>query len=147
MGNFTFEKETWAWRVIVANGGYANTRFITTLFRNPVSLVQITYPEATIRTQNPVEKQRRFPVLALGWRLSMARSMAVIVTCAVFHNICIDFDGGDEPPANPDIPAVVLDDIDDPSGDAGDSDEELTGEGTTLTPCRILPSFIRNVNL
>lgn len=47
------------------------------------------------RTRNPVERQygvwkRRFPVLAIGLRLKLETSLAVIVSCAVLNNIAID---------------------------------------------------------
>lgn len=53
------------------------------------------------RTRNPVERQygvwkRRFPVLALGLRLKLQTSMAVIVATAVLHNIAIE--AKEEPP-------------------------------------------------
>lgn len=46
------------------------------------------------RTRNPVERQyglwkRRFPILAVGLRSSLQNSMAVIVACAVLHNVAL----------------------------------------------------------
>nr|CAI5840736.1 unnamed protein product [Callosobruchus analis] len=46
------------------------------------------------RTRNPVERsygtwKRRFPVLALGLRLKLDTSLAVIVACGVLNNIAI----------------------------------------------------------
>lgn len=57
--------------------------------------------------RNAVERQygvwkRRFPVLALGLRLKLQTSMAVIVATAVLHNIAIDAKE-EEPPQDPDV--------------------------------------------
>lgn len=59
------------------------------------------------RTRNPVERQygvwkRRFPVLALGLRLKLQTSMAVIVATAVLHNIAIEVKE-EEPQRDPDL--------------------------------------------
>ncbi|KAJ8928921.1 hypothetical protein NQ314_018447 [Rhamnusium bicolor] len=45
-----------------------------------------------IRTRNPIERffgvfKRRFPVLALGIRLNVHKVEAIVVACAVLHNI------------------------------------------------------------
>lgn len=45
-----------------------------------------------IRTRNPIERffgvfKRRFPVLALGIRLDVRKVEAIVVACAVLHNI------------------------------------------------------------
>lgn len=57
--------------------------------------IKILYIESQIRTRNVVERsygvlERRFPVLALGIRLKLDAVEAIIVACAVLHNIAID---------------------------------------------------------
>lgn len=113
--------------IIFADGGYANSLHVVTPLRNPVGIVQTTFQESVIRTRDPVERQYgilkgRFPVLSLGLRLSLRRTMSVIVVCAVLHNICIDFEGEELPPVNPDVPEVVLDDVDDLNYFAGEDE-------------------------
>ncbi|XP_065213051.1 putative nuclease HARBI1 [Planococcus citri] len=103
--------------IVVADAGYANTKYIATPLRNPNTDVQRLYNESIIRTRNPVERQygvlkRRFPVLALGMRMKLKKIQSVIVACAVLHNICIDFDGDEEPPHDPEVLGVAFDDND-----------------------------------
>lgn len=108
--------------IIVADGGYQNTRHIVTPMQNPATRVQQLYNESVIRTRNPVERQygvwkRRFPVLALGMRMRLRKIQSVIVACAVLHNVCIEFEGLEpEPPNDPEIPQVIIDDINDEPG-------------------------------
>lgn len=130
--------------IIVADGGYANTRFIATPLRNPNSPVQNLYNESIIRTRNPVERQygvlkRRFPILSLGMRLGLKKIQSVIVACAVLHNICIDFDGEGEPDNDPEVGAPPIDDVDnefEDEVDIGDTvrDQLLTRYFPALLP-------------
>jgi len=60
--------------------------------------------ESQIRTRNIVECsygvwKRRFPALALGLRLKLNTTMAVIVATAILHNIACD-ENEYEPPLN-----------------------------------------------
>ncbi|KAJ8931584.1 hypothetical protein NQ314_015480 [Rhamnusium bicolor] len=53
---------------------------------------QHLFNESQIRTRNPIERffgvfKRRFPVLALGIRLNVHKVEAIVVACAVLHNI------------------------------------------------------------
>lgn len=60
--------------------------------RNPTYPAEILYNESQIRTRNPIERsygvwKRRFPILAKGISLKLNTAMAVVVACAVLHNI------------------------------------------------------------
>ncbi|XP_046803856.1 putative nuclease HARBI1 [Lucilia cuprina] len=62
---------------------------------NPVTHAEILY-ESQIRTRNTIERcfgvlKRRFPILSLGMRVSIDTSMAIIVACAVLHNIAVKY--------------------------------------------------------
>ncbi|KAJ8913903.1 hypothetical protein NQ315_005700 [Exocentrus adspersus] len=74
--------------------------------------IRIQSPEALLRTRNVVERsygvwKRRFPILSLGIKLNYTRVQAVIVACAVLHNIAI-LNGEDEPPLDPAVRDNVL---------------------------------------
>jgi len=124
--------------IIVADVGYTNTKFVVTPLRNLVTVLEKTFQESVIRTHNPVERQygvwkRMFPVLSLGLRLSLKRTMSVIVACAILHNICLAFEGQEPPPINPDVPEVVLDDVDDYTTVTASSDNDtVNDDGITV---------------
>lgn len=116
--------------LIVADSGYANSRYIVTPLLNVNNPVEELYNESgelfllftsaidkqiniflVTRTRNPVERQygvwkRRFPVLSVGMRLKLDTILTVIVAAAVLHNIAIE-ENEDIPPEefniNPDI--------------------------------------------
>lgn len=96
--------------IIIGDSGYRNTAHIAPPLLNPRTNVKL-YNEAIIRTRNLVERQygclkRRFPVLSLGMRLGLRKIQSVITACAVLHNICIEFDGDEQPPTGPEIPPI-----------------------------------------
>ncbi|XP_063215794.1 putative nuclease HARBI1 [Bacillus rossius redtenbacheri] len=93
--------------VLLGDSGYAPTQFLLPPLRNPVTEEQNLFNESLIRTRNTVERQygvmkRRFPVLALGIRLHLETVEAVIVACAVMHNIALQ-KGEEEPPQDPEL--------------------------------------------
>lgn len=47
---------TWGNSLIVADSGYANSRYIVTPFINPQNEIQELYNESIIRTRNQVER-------------------------------------------------------------------------------------------
>lgn len=82
--------------VIVGDGGYGIRPFLITPLTAPQTYAENIFQEAQIRTRNPVERsygvwKRRFPVLALGLRLTLDRVQAIIVATAILHNIAIRF--------------------------------------------------------
>ena len=77
---------------LLGDSGYQVNEFMMTPLLNPTSEAEKLYNESQIRTRNCIERcfgvwKRRFPVLAMGIRLSIKTTMAVIVACAVLHNI------------------------------------------------------------
>lgn len=69
---------------------------------NPILPQEILFQEALLRTRNVVERsygvwKRRFPILSLGIKLDYTRVQAVIVACAVLHNIAV-LNAENEPP-------------------------------------------------
>nr|CAI5853321.1 unnamed protein product [Callosobruchus analis] len=80
--------------MLVADSGYADTSHVVTPIATATTEVEQLYNESVRRTRNPVERsygtwKRRFPVLALGLRLKLDTSLAVIVACGVLNNIAI----------------------------------------------------------
>lgn len=80
---------------LLGDSGYRNCNYLLTPLLNPVDAAQQRYNRCHIRTRNTVERQyglwkRRFPILALGMRLSPDLIKTIIVATAVLHNIAID---------------------------------------------------------
>lgn len=128
--------------IVVADGGYANTKFIATPLRNPITPIENLYNESIIRTRNPVERQygvwkKRFPILSLGMRMGQKKTQSVIIACAVLHNICIDFEGEQSPPDDPEIPMLQLDDIDD--------DPELVENEITTARDQLIANYFQGL--
>lgn len=81
--------------VLVGDSGYAIRRYLLTPLRNPETRAEQLYNESQIRTRNPVERlygvlKRRFPVLAIGIRLKVEKVEAIVVACAILHNIACE---------------------------------------------------------
>ncbi|KAL4083616.1 hypothetical protein QTP88_028932 [Uroleucon formosanum] len=58
-------------------------------------VVNYMYNESHIRTRNVIERcfgvmKRRFPVHSKGLTVNLNNTQAIIVACAVLHNICVD---------------------------------------------------------
>lgn len=88
--------------VVLGDSAYALRSYLLTPLDNPSNRTENLYNESHIRTRNVVERcfgvwKRRFPVLSLGLRTKVQTTMAIIVACAVLHNIA-QKQGEDEPP-------------------------------------------------
>lgn len=80
---------------LIGDKGYACKSYLLTPFLNPNTPSEVAYNHAHAATRNVVERcfgvlKRRFPVLSLGIRLKMNTTVAVIVACAVLHNIAVE---------------------------------------------------------
>lgn len=89
-----FEIATYKTFLIVGDSGYGIRPFLITPLNNPATPVEHLFNEAQIRTRNPIERcfgiwKRRFPILAFGIRLKLYKVEAIVVACAVLHNIAI----------------------------------------------------------
>lgn len=97
--------------ILLGDGGYKLEMYLMTPFRNPATESETRYNRAQILVRNTVERKygvwkRRFPCLVFGLRCKLETSLAIIVACAVLHNICIE--QKDPMPTNdPDIEAAV----------------------------------------
>ncbi|XP_047523577.1 putative nuclease HARBI1 [Pieris napi] len=81
--------------LIVGDKGYENTSYLLTPLQNPTTPAAHLYNESQIRSRNVVERtygvwKNRFPILSKKILLHVSRVQAVIVACAVLHNIAID---------------------------------------------------------
>lgn len=78
---------------LVVDGGYSSSiPYMMAPLGNPTTPVEQLYNESQIRTRNPVERsygvwKRRFPVLAMGMRVKLDKTLVIIVATAVLHNI------------------------------------------------------------
>lgn len=103
----TFEAGHYGDAILLGDSGYSLKQYLLTPILNPRNAAEQQYNEAHIRTRNTVERLfgmwiRRFPILALGIRYSLQKTMSTIVAAAVLHNIArrnTDF----LPPFDPDI--------------------------------------------
>lgn len=98
--------------LLVGDSGYAIKSFLITPLLNPQTPAENMFNEAQIRTRNPIERlfgiwKRRFPILALGIRLNIEKVEAVIVACAVLHNIAIQMNDEDPILNNDEIEAAI----------------------------------------
>lgn len=80
--------------LIVGDSGYAVTNYLLTPLQNPSNRAQDLYNESLIMSHNTVERsyglwKRRFPVLATGIQVNIRTVDAIIVACAVLHNIAV----------------------------------------------------------
>ncbi|XP_022175254.1 putative nuclease HARBI1 [Myzus persicae] len=80
---------------LLGDGGYEVKPYLMTPLLNPTTRSQQLYNESQIRTRNVIERcfgvhKRRFPVLSKGITTSLINTQAIIVSCAIIHNICID---------------------------------------------------------
>ncbi|KAB0805356.1 hypothetical protein PPYR_02326 [Photinus pyralis] len=92
--------------LLLGDSGYAVKSYLITPLLNPVTPVERLFNEAQIRARNPVERcfgvlKRRFPGLALGLRVNIAKTEAIIVAAAVLHNIACNM--RDRLPPNADV--------------------------------------------
>lgn len=87
-----FEQGRYGNAVLVGDSGYACKQYMMTPLDHCITPAEHLYNEAQIRTRNPVERifgvwKRRFPVMAIGLRVSLENSFPIIVATAVLHNI------------------------------------------------------------
>ncbi|KAJ3661617.1 hypothetical protein Zmor_006005 [Zophobas morio] len=91
----TFEQGIFGDNVLVGDSGYPIKPYLITPLRNTNNEPENLFNESLIRTRNVVERsygvwKRQFPCLALGLRLNLDTTMALIVATAVLHNIACE---------------------------------------------------------
>ena len=79
--------------ILVGDSGYPLRPYLVTPVLRPQTRAQRRYNYALCKTRVVIENlfgilKRRFPCLKLQLRLKLDTSLAVIVACAVLHNIC-----------------------------------------------------------
>lgn len=92
---FRLERGDFRNYILVGDSGYRNTSYLATPFLLCDTPAKNLYNESQIRTRNVVERsygvlKRRFPVLSLGMRVQLHTVQAIIVACAVLHNIAVE---------------------------------------------------------
>lgn len=107
-----FENEQFGDNLLVGDSGYAIKPYLITPLLNPVTPAENLFNESQIRTRNPIERlfgvwKRRFPILGLGIRLNIRKIEAVVVACAVLHNIACNMGDVDPPVNNEEIEAAI----------------------------------------
>lgn len=101
--------------LIIGDKGYPNRNYLITPLRDPITPEEHLFNESHIRTRNVVERcfgvlKKRFPVLALGIRLNVKKVEAIVVACAVLHNIACQF-GEPEPDTDADVLTAISNQI------------------------------------
>ncbi|KAJ8981059.1 hypothetical protein NQ317_018032 [Molorchus minor] len=90
---------------ILGDSGYPLRNYFFTPLLNPNWPAQQLYNESHIRTRNTIERaigvwKRRFPIMAYGARLKLETILTIIVATAVLHNITIEMNEPEPPPAD-----------------------------------------------
>ncbi|XP_045450630.1 uncharacterized protein LOC123659460 [Melitaea cinxia] len=101
-------------RWLLGDSAYPNRAYLLTPVLNPSNSSEQKYNEAHIATRNLIERtfgvwKRRFPVIFLPLRLSLANVQAVIIATAVLHNICRKYNM-QEMPSEVELPASLVTD-------------------------------------
>lgn len=89
-----FEDGEFQQGLLLGDGGYKLETYLMTPIRNPRNDKECNYNRVQILVRNTVERKygvwkRRFPCLVFGLRCKLETALAVIVACAVVHNLCI----------------------------------------------------------
>ena len=89
-----FETERIQDCLLLGDSGYPLRRYLLTPFLRPEIRSQQNYNSAHIRTRNCIERmygvwKRRFPVLSMGLRTKVEKSLTIIIATAVLHNIAV----------------------------------------------------------
>lgn len=110
-----FERGEFGDSLLVGDSGYPVRTYLIPPLANPTLPVHEIFNEAQIRTRNPVERsygvwKRRFPILSLGIRVALDKTMAIIVATAVLHNIACNMQEAD-PPVDPAVPVPHIEDV------------------------------------
>lgn len=97
--------------ILLGDNGYPCTKFLMTPLLQTHNRAEELYNESQIRTRNVIERafgvwKRRFPVLAVGMRLSIVTVQAVIIATAILHNIARQMNDPD-PPVNFDMEQLI----------------------------------------
>ena len=115
-----FDSREFGHNALVGDSGFAGSPYLIIPLRNPVAPYEQLYREALVHTRNVVERsygvlKRRFPILAKGIAMNIDRIQAIVVACAVLHNIAIE--------ANETLPDDEVENID-----------HLVAEGDVMLP-------------
>ncbi|XP_018580381.1 putative nuclease HARBI1 [Anoplophora glabripennis] len=90
--------------LLVGDSGYPVRPYLMTPLHETRNEAEALYNESQIRTRNVVERtfgvwKRRFPALAMGLRLNIGTTQAVVVATAILHNIACNVNEN-VPPVN-----------------------------------------------
>ncbi|XP_070521825.1 putative nuclease HARBI1 [Cardiocondyla obscurior] len=106
--------------ILLGDNGYPCVKFLMTPLLQTHNRAEELYNESQIRTRNVIERafgvwKRRFPMLAIGMRVSIVTVQAIVVATAVLHNIARQMNNP-EPPVDLDIIQLIeaLEDHDNP---------------------------------
>ncbi|KAI4457562.1 hypothetical protein MML48_7g00015984 [Holotrichia oblita] len=106
-----FENGMYGDSLLVGDSGYGIKPYLITPLANVATRAENLFNESQIRTRNPIERcfgvwKRRFPILALGIRCKIENVEAIVVACAVLHNVACHM-RDENPPVDDEIEAAV----------------------------------------
>jgi hypothetical protein len=127
--------------VLVGDSGYPIKPYLITPLLNVRNRAENLFNESQIRTRNVVERsygvwKRRFPALAMGLRLKLDTTQAVVVATAVLHNIACN-ENEPEPPVNEHEEAAI-----EIVNNVGDDDQnEIRGQANNNTRYNLINNY------
>lgn len=88
--------------ILLGDNGYSCVKFLMTPLLQTHNRAEELYNESQIRTRNVIERafgvwKRRFPILAIGMRVSIVTVQTIVVATAVLHNIACQMNNPEPP--------------------------------------------------
>jgi hypothetical protein len=104
-----FEARDFGESAIVGDSDYPSKQYLMIPLVQTRTEAENLYNESQIRTRNVVERsygvwKRRFPGLALGIKLKLSTTQAVVVATAVLHNIACEENENDQSQKKKELP-------------------------------------------
>lgn len=135
-----FEEQEFEDSFLLGDSGYGVSEYMMTPLLHPITPAEQLYNESQIRTRNCIERcfgvwKRCFSVLSLGLRVSKDTVMAIVIACAVLHNIARQNKEADPP----EVENVI---VHGPTANFNETDEEINEQpGTSFIRTSLINNY------